>query len=515
MQRFRLAADYPPWISQSPEIALLALVGIIAGLLPSTIAERRGIRLAADIGAGVAGVFVAAWLVASWRDLVPFSLTTPAGKPPEKVSVDINIPNYTPVVLPLAPLKPLLKPVVFRSREEICDTLVHAALSNDLPVPFFIRLLYQESTFRPAAISSAGALGIAQFMPETAAHRRLDNPFDPAQAIPASAKLLRDHYRRFGNLGLAAAAYNAGPRRVDDWRAKKGPMPQETQDYVKVITGFPVESLDHAARRRSGVEGSAGRAVPGVRRPARLGRARRNPDAGVEPARGGGEGRGGRGARSREGEEGRQSSRHEKAGNETGNETGRESERREKAGNESAGRERRGREKQKTKPDVKEPDKKEPSKNGQGTKDNGAASGPRALKRLTSRASKGLLFHVHRRDLLVSERQQLSVGARSFDISFVTGEIGAQQDARARRRADGNERMMRLRLGEGVLQQLPLAEIHCPITANCVLSSRQDGCLSALRPKADMCSCNSRCPLSAKSGRRSSPSARLICSLGG
>ena len=146
------------------------------------------------------------------------------------------------MVLPLAPLKPLLKPVVFRSREEICDALVHAALSNDLPVPFFIRLLYQESTFRPAAISSAGALGIAQFMPETAAHRRLDNPFDPAQAIPASAKLLRDHYRRFGNLGLAAAAYNAGPRRVDDWRAKKGPMPQETQDYVKVITGFPVES---------------------------------------------------------------------------------------------------------------------------------------------------------------------------------------------------------------------------------------------------------------------------------
>ena len=151
-------------------------------------------------------------------------------------------PDFEPVVLPLAPLKPLLKPVVFRSREEICDALVQSALSNDLPVPFFIRLLYQESTFRPAAISSAGALGIAQFMPETAAHRRLDNPFDPAQAIPASASLLRDHYRRFGNLGLAAAAYNAGPRRVDDWRAKKGPMPQETQDYVKTITGFPVES---------------------------------------------------------------------------------------------------------------------------------------------------------------------------------------------------------------------------------------------------------------------------------
>ena len=225
-----------------PEVALIVLVGVIAGLLPSTIVERRGIRLAADIGAGVTAVFLTAWLAAALRELVPISLTTPAGKPQEGISVDINIPNYEPVVLPLAPLKPLLKPVVFRSREEVCDTLVQAALSNDLPVPFFIRLIYQESTFRPAAISTAGALGIAQFMPETAAFRRLDNPFDPAQAIPASARLLRDHYRRFGNLGLAAAAYNAGPRRVDDWRAKKGPMPQETQDYVKAITGFPVES---------------------------------------------------------------------------------------------------------------------------------------------------------------------------------------------------------------------------------------------------------------------------------
>jgi hypothetical protein len=201
------------------EVALLLLVGIIAGLLPSTIAERRGIRLAADIGAGVTGVFVVAWLAVAWRHLDLF-LTTPASKPPDKNFVDVK-PGFEPVILPLTPLKPLLKPVVFRSREEICDALVQSALSNDLPVPFFIRLLYQESTFRPAAISTAGALGIAQFMPETAAHRRLDNPFDPAQAIPASARLLRDHYRKYGNLGLAAAAYNAGPRRVDDWRARR------------------------------------------------------------------------------------------------------------------------------------------------------------------------------------------------------------------------------------------------------------------------------------------------------
>jgi hypothetical protein len=145
-------------------------------------------------------------------------------------------------VLPLRPLKALLKPVVYRSPDEICDTLARAAHKNDLPVHFLIRLLYQESSFRPEAISSAGALGIAQFMPETASDRRLDNPFDPAQAIPASARLLRDLYRKFGNLGLAAAAYNAGPRRIEDWQTNKTPLPLETVDYVRLVTGFPVET---------------------------------------------------------------------------------------------------------------------------------------------------------------------------------------------------------------------------------------------------------------------------------
>ena len=91
-------------------------------------------------------------------------------------------------------------------------------------------------------ISSAGALGIAQFMPETAADRGLDNPFDPLQAIPASAKFLRDLAQRFGNLGLAAAAYNAGPRRIADWLANKSKLPHETHNYVKTITGKPAEN---------------------------------------------------------------------------------------------------------------------------------------------------------------------------------------------------------------------------------------------------------------------------------
>ena len=146
------------------------------------------------------------------------------------------------VQLPPAPLRALLKPIIPRSREEICDTLTKAAHSNDLPAPFFIRLIFQESEFKSATISPAGALGIAQFMPETAADRGLDNPFDPLQAIPASARLLRDLAQQFGNLGLAAAAYNAGARRIAAWLANKAKLPQETQGYVKTITGRPAEN---------------------------------------------------------------------------------------------------------------------------------------------------------------------------------------------------------------------------------------------------------------------------------
>src|SRR5205814_6611619 len=69
--------------------------------------------------------------------------------------------------------------------------------------------------FRSAgAVSPKGAEGIAQFMPGTAAERGLANPFDPEQAIPHAARFLAELKRRFGNLGMAAAAYNAGPARV-------------------------------------------------------------------------------------------------------------------------------------------------------------------------------------------------------------------------------------------------------------------------------------------------------------
>jgi Transglycosylase SLT domain len=122
-----------------------------------------------------------------------------------------------------------------------CQALASAASANDLPVHFFTRLIWQESRFNPNSISPAGAQGIAQFMPETARLNRLENPFDPNEAIPKSAQLLRDLKHQFGNLGLAAAAYNAGPGRVQDWLAAHRVLPDETRAYVLIVTGFTIE----------------------------------------------------------------------------------------------------------------------------------------------------------------------------------------------------------------------------------------------------------------------------------
>jgi soluble lytic murein transglycosylase-like protein len=123
----------------------------------------------------------------------------------------------------------------------ICQVLALAATANELPVAFFTRLIWQESRFNPNAVSRAGALGVAQFMPGTARMRGLDDPFDPFAAIAKSAELLRDLRGQFGNLGLAAAAYNAGPGRVRDWLVGRRGLPGETRAYVRIITGRSAE----------------------------------------------------------------------------------------------------------------------------------------------------------------------------------------------------------------------------------------------------------------------------------
>src|SRR5882757_5075368 len=139
------------------------------------------------------------------------------------------------------------------TREAMCLMIESAARAQGLPLEFFARVIWQESRFQSDAIgpvtrSGQRAQGIAQFMPGTASERRLLDPFDPVQALPKSAEFLAELRGEFGNLGLAAAAYNAGPRRVQDWLAGAGSMPQETRNYVSAITGSTIEDWAKAGK---------------------------------------------------------------------------------------------------------------------------------------------------------------------------------------------------------------------------------------------------------------------------
>jgi hypothetical protein len=127
-----------------------------------------------------------------------------------------------------------------------CDALRRAAEDNGLPVPFFSRLIWQESRLDPVARSRAGALGIAQFMPSTAAWRGLADPYNPIQSLKEGARYLHDLRSRFGNIGLAAAAYNAGPQRLSNWLAGKTALPAETMAYVRIVTGRPASDWKSA-----------------------------------------------------------------------------------------------------------------------------------------------------------------------------------------------------------------------------------------------------------------------------
>lgn len=124
---------------------------------------------------------------------------------------------------------------------EVCGLLETHAKANDLPTEFFTRLIWRESFFNDQAVSPVGAEGIAQFMPGTAKLRGLKNSFDFREALPASAAYLGDLRNQFGNLGLAAAAYNAGEDAVARWLdGRRTTLPEETQDYVLAITGADV-----------------------------------------------------------------------------------------------------------------------------------------------------------------------------------------------------------------------------------------------------------------------------------
>lgn len=119
-------------------------------------------------------------------------------------------------------------------RGEFLGMAKTAARKHSIPEDLFLRLIQQESGWKPTALSHKGAIGLAQLMPGTAAGLRVD-PHDPQQNLEGGARYLAMQYRTFGSWRLALAAYNAGPQAV----RKYGDVPpyRETTNYVRVIWG--------------------------------------------------------------------------------------------------------------------------------------------------------------------------------------------------------------------------------------------------------------------------------------
>lgn len=124
---------------------------------------------------------------------------------------------------------------------DVCAAIDHYATAYGLPPDFFARLIWQESRFRPNAVSPANAQGIAQFIPSTAELRGLSDPFNPSEALFRSAEYLAELAERFGSLGMAAVAYNAGEGRARNLLNGGTFAPLETRGYVAIITGKSIE----------------------------------------------------------------------------------------------------------------------------------------------------------------------------------------------------------------------------------------------------------------------------------
>lgn len=148
-----------------------------------------------------------------------------------------------PVQAPLAVLETTFA-------RDVCRLIENRSSWRGINPHFIARLINTESRFSPNAVSPAGAEGIAQFIPGTAKRRGLKNPYDPAAALTASIDFLAHLKFRFGNLGLAAVAYNAGEGAASRFIGGGG-IPLETENYVFSITGRAAEEWRKPDARHS------------------------------------------------------------------------------------------------------------------------------------------------------------------------------------------------------------------------------------------------------------------------
>ncbi|MEQ1671169.1 MAG: lytic transglycosylase domain-containing protein [Hyphomicrobium sp.] len=122
---------------------------------------------------------------------------------------------------------------------DIASHVAEASQRFGLPEHWIYAVMRTESAGRIGAVSSAGAMGLMQLMPETWARQRARfslgaDPFDPRDNIIAGTSYLREMYDSYGTSGMLAA-YNAGPGRYEQWRDLGRPLPAETRAYVAKI----------------------------------------------------------------------------------------------------------------------------------------------------------------------------------------------------------------------------------------------------------------------------------------
>ena len=139
------------------------------------------------------------------------------------------------------------------TQDQIKQMIVDAAVRNGIDPNIALAQARQESGYNPSARSGAGALGVMQLMPSTAADLGVRDPLDPAQNIDGGMRYLKQNLDRYGgDYKLALAAYNAGPGNVD----KHGGVPpfRETQGYVRNILGSsPGEQVAADAMKALGI----------------------------------------------------------------------------------------------------------------------------------------------------------------------------------------------------------------------------------------------------------------------
>lgn len=169
-----------------------------------------------------------------------FSMQTSDTKEPE--STELGDPSYQNVTLvngvtpaPTTIVTPSTSVSTSPSVSSYNDIIAEMSAKYEVPEALIRSVIRAESSFNPNAVSSAGAQGLMQLMPETAKSLGVTDAFDPRQNIEGGTKYLRKNLDRFGDIKLAVAAYNAGPGAVE----KYGGVPpyEETQNYVKKVLG--------------------------------------------------------------------------------------------------------------------------------------------------------------------------------------------------------------------------------------------------------------------------------------